>query len=224
MMREELLIETQGVAKTYSLGKAHQLEILKGVSLHVREGESLSICGASGSGKTTLLNILGALDSVSGGKVLWKSENRGKWPRKKLAEWRNQKVGFIFQGYHLMPELTISQNVQLPAWLGRQDSQSKADELLEQVGLKDRKEHFPSELSGGEKQRVAIARALINAPELILADEPTGNLDSENSESIIMLLLKLTKEKKKTLILVTHDEKIAEKVDRRYVMKDGVLN
>ncbi len=200
-----------------------QLPVLADVSLELPAGSPLVIQGASGSGKTTLLNLLGGLDHPSEGEIFWKEQSLSRMSRAEAAVWRNRHVGFIFQSYHLMPELNALENVLLPGWLGRKDPQAKALELLERVGLSERLDHLPRELSGGEQQRVAIARSLINDPEIILADEPTGNLDAHNGEEILHLLLDLTAQTKKVFILVTHDDAIAKQLPLRYRLSHGEL-
>lgn len=181
------------------------------------------IQGASGTGKTTLLNLLGGLDQPSEGTIYWKGQSLSRMSRSESAIWRNRHVGFIFQSYHLMPELNALENVLLPGWLGRKNPEVKARELLQRVGLSDRLDHLPRELSGGEQQRVAIARALINDPDILLADEPTGNLDSQNGVEILHLLLDLTAQTKKVFILVTHDDAIANRLPLRYLLSNGEL-
>jgi lipoprotein-releasing system ATP-binding protein len=181
------------------------------------------IQGASGSGKSTLLQILGGLDAPQKGSVCWQAESIYAWPQSRLARWRNASVGFVFQSYHLLPELSAVENVDLPAMLGGKGSRQRALELLDQVGLADRADHRPAELSGGEQQRVAIARALRNDPALLLADEPTGNLDSATGAEIVNLLLGVQREQKKTLIVVTHDDSMAVLGQNRMVLAQGKL-
>jgi ABC-type lipoprotein export system ATPase subunit len=210
------------VAKSFLSGK-REISILNEVSLSLAAEQPLVIQGASGSGKSTLLNLLGGLDQPTGGALFWKEQSLGAMTRAEAADWRNRHVGFIFQSYQLMPELNALENVLLPSWLGRQEKRGRALELLERVGLSGRLDHLPRELSGGEQQRVAIARALINDPEILLADEPTGNLDSENGAEIMHLLLDLTEQTKKVFILVTHDDAIAQQMPRRYRLSAGEL-
>jgi lipoprotein-releasing system ATP-binding protein len=219
----EPLISGLGLHKTYSLGK-RSLEVLRGVDVSLERGEFLALRGASGAGKSTLLHLLGGLDSPTKGEVLFQGENLAELSRGELARMRNAHVGFIFQFYYLLPELDALENVCLPARMARIPA-SKAEirgrELLARVGLKERMEHKPYELSGGEQQRVAIARALMNEPHLILADEPTGNLDSHTGEEIIDLLCSLRTEKQTTLVVATHDAKVATRAPRIIELLDG---
>jgi lipoprotein-releasing system ATP-binding protein len=219
----ELLLDARNVHKTYVLGR-RSLEVLRGVDLQVQRGELLALRGASGAGKSTLLHILGGLDTPDQGEIWFSGKNLSTLSAFNLARWRNRVVGFIFQAYHLLPELDALENVCLPARMARAPggpTEERARQLLERVGLGQRLEHKPAELSGGEQQRVAIARALINSPELILADEPTGNLDSHTGEEIIELLLALRAERQTTLIIATHDTKVAERAPRILHLVDG---
>ena len=203
-----------------------ELEVLKGVDLHVIKGEIVSIVGPSGAGKTTLLQILGTLDKPNNGKVLVNDVDFSKLGEKDLAVFRNQHIGFIFQFHQLLPEFTALENVMIPALIARKDSKKttqKAKELLKFLQLSDRMEHKPNELSGGEKQRVAVARALINDPGLILADEPSGSLDSKNKEELHRLLFDLRDKFGLTIVIVTHDKELAALSDRVIVMKDGQI-
>ena len=205
------------------MGK-RSLEVLRGVDLDVARGEFLALRGASGAGKSTLLHLIGGLDLPNAGEILFDGQNLVAFSERKLTEFRNRRVGFIFQAYHLLPELTALENVCLPARMARMSSakvEARGRELLARVGLKDRLEHKPSELSGGEQQRVAIARALINEPELVLADEPTGNLDSKTGGEIIELLKSLRAEKNTTLVIATHDAKVAANAERVIELVDG---
>jgi len=217
------LISGTGVHKTYSLGK-RDLEVLRGVDVSLNRGDFLALRGASGAGKSTLLHLLGGLDSPTKGEVIFRGENLAKLSRRELAKLRNSHIGFIFQAYYLLPELDALENVCLPARMARipaHKAETRGRELLARVGLKERMEHKPYELSGGEQQRVAIARALVNEPELILADEPTGNLDSHTGEEIIDLLCSLRSEKQTTLIVATHDAKVAARAPRIIELLDG---
>lgn len=217
------LISGTGVHKTYSLGK-RDLEVLRGVDVSLNRGDFLALRGASGAGKSTLLHLLGGLDSPTRGEVIFRGENLAKLSRRELAKLRNSHIGFIFQAYYLLPELDALENVCLPARMARipaHKAETRGRELLARVGLKERMEHKPYELSGGEQQRVAIARALVNEPELILADEPTGNLDSHTGEEIIDLLCSLRSEKQTTLIVATHDAKVAARAPRIIELLDG---
>ncbi len=202
------------------------LEILKGVDLEINQGEIVSIVGSSGAGKTTLLTILGTLDRATSGEVIINNESVFKLNEKKLAAFRNQHIGFVFQFHQLLPEFTALENVCIPAMIAKRsikDSEKRAKELLELFNLKDRIHHKPSELSGGEQQRVAVARALINNPKVIFADEPSGNLDSVNARELHQLFFKLRNEFNQTFVIVTHNAELAEMADRTLVMRDGVI-
>lgn len=204
--------------------KYGNLEVLKGVDLHIKPAEVVSIVGSSGAGKTTLLTILGTLDKPTTGEILFNNENITSLNEKKLAAFRNQHIGFVFQFHHLLPEFTALENVCMPAFInktGKKEAETKALELLDLLGLKHRAEHKPSELSGGEQQRVAVARALINNPKVIFADEPSGNLDSENAQHLHELFFTLRDNLKQTIVVVTHNETLANMADRKLVMKDG---
>jgi ABC-type lipoprotein export system ATPase subunit len=219
----EPLLRARALTKTYTMGK-RSLEVLRGVDLDVARGEFLALRGASGAGKSTLLHLIGGLDLPNAGEILFDGNNLVAFSERRLTEFRNRRVGFIFQAYHLLPELTALENVCLPARMARISSATvevRGRELLARVGLKDRLDHKPSELSGGEQQRVAIARALINEPELVLADEPTGNLDSKTGGEIIELLKGLRVEKNTTLVIATHDAKVAANAERVIELVDG---
>jgi lipoprotein-releasing system ATP-binding protein len=208
--------------KTFRLGHV-DLAILRGLDAVFPRGGLNTIQGASGSGKSTLLQILGGLEHPDGGEVHWEGESVYGWSRSKLAAWRNQAVGFVFQAYHLFPELSALENVEFPARIARKGDSEKSAHLLDQVGLGSRLHHRPSELSGGEQQRVAIARALRNDPALLLADEPTGNLDTTSGHEIVDLLLRLHQERGNCLIIVTHDDDIAGLGQRKFRLEDGKL-
>lgn len=219
----DILLEARDLHKTYTLGH-RSLEVLRGVDVRVQRGELLALRGASGAGKSTLLHILGGLDTPDRGEIAFDGRRLNSLSPATLARWRNRTVGFIFQAYHLLPELDALENVCLPARIGRASgsaTEQRGRELLGRVGLGERLDHKPAELSGGEQQRVAIARALINSPELILADEPTGNLDSHTGEGIIELLLSLRAERQTTLIIATHDPKVAARAPRILDLVDG---
>ncbi len=221
-MNEPLLC-ARDVHKTYILGK-RSLEVLRGVTLELDRGDFLALRGASGAGKSTLLHLLGGLDAPNRGEIRLSGRNLAALSRSELARLRNQVVGFIFQAYYLLPELDALENVCLPARMARTPAahaQARGRALLARVGLQERLEHKPYELSGGEQQRVAIARALINQPDLILADEPTGNLDSHTGEEIIELLCALRTEKRTTLIIATHDAKLASRAPKVAELVDG---
>ena len=217
------LVEARDIHKCYSIGQ-RTLEVLRGVDLAVARGEILALRGASGAGKSTLLHLLGGLDVPNRGEVSFAGRNLTGLDGSALAQWRSAKVGFIFQAYHLLPELDALENVCLPARMARlsaREASERGRELLGRVGLAERTEHKPYELSGGEQQRVAIARALINHPEFILADEPTGNLDSHTGGEIIDLLFALHAERQSTLLIATHDSKIAARARRVIELIDG---
>lgn len=215
------IVEARNVTKTYTVGD-RTLRVLDDVSLAVLEGQFLAIRGSSGSGKTTLLSLLSGLDKPSTGKVFLESRDITDAQEDDLAYIRNRTIGFVFQSFHLVPSLTTVENVMFPAELGRVETpREKAQALLDRVGLRQRRHNFPHQLSGGEKQRVAICRALINRPKIIFADEPTGNLDSENGAAILDLLLEFHREQGSTLILVTHNQQIADMADRSVVLADG---
>jgi ABC-type lipoprotein export system ATPase subunit len=219
----EQFLSARALVKTYAMGK-RTLEVLRGVDLTVARGEFLALRGASGAGKSTLLHLIGGLDSPNAGEIFFKNQNLAKFSEGELTQFRNRRVGFVFQAYHLLPELTALENVCLPARVARisaAQTEKRGRDLLLRVGLKERAEHKPSELSGGEQQRVAIARALINEPELLLADEPTGNLDSKTGGEIIELLKNLCAEKQMTLVIATHDAKVAAHAQRVIELADG---
>lgn len=200
------------------------LEVLRGVSLEVGKGEIVSIVGASGAGKTTLLQIIGTLLPADGGEVEIAGTKLFGLNEKHTAEFRNRHIGFVFQFHNLLPEFSALENVMMPALIGgakRKEAKQRALELLEAVGLSARAEHKPAQLSGGEQQRVAIARALINRPSVVLADEPTGNLDTHNRDEIQRLLFEVREKFGQTIVMVTHDERLAEMADRKIVMSDG---
>jgi ABC-type lipoprotein export system ATPase subunit len=216
-------LRAHDVHKSYQLGRK-QLEVLQSVDLTVLRGEFLALRGASGAGKSTLLHLLGGLDVPQRGEIWFDRQNLASFSALELARWRNRKVGFVFQAYHLLPELDALENVCLPARMARvptADTAQRGRELLARVGLGERLEHKPSELSGGEQQRVAIARALINSPELLLADEPTGNLDSHTGDEIMDLLCALRAERNTTLLIATHDSRIAARAPRVVELVDG---
>ncbi|HOX09832.1 MAG TPA: ABC transporter ATP-binding protein [Candidatus Omnitrophota bacterium] len=219
------MIEAKGLRKVYRNG-TRQLEVLKGVDIKAGKGEVLALLGPSGAGKSTLLHLLGGLDAPTDGEVRFGGKDIFSLSDSERAKIRNEKIGFIFQFYHLLPEFDAVENVMLPALIAgkaRGKARSAAEELIAAVGLADRMRHKPGQLSGGEQQRVAIARALTNEPELLLCDEPTGNLDSDTGRNIIELLWELNKKRKMTMIIVTHDAGIAEEARRVVRIKDGVI-
>jgi len=221
MTDREILIEVTSLKKSYPVTNDTRLEVLKGINLNILKEEIVAIVGKSGAGKSTLLHILGTLDKPESGKVLFESEDVFLKKEKQIAEFRSKKIGFIFQFHHLLPEFTAIENVMIPSMISGTMDKTRADEVLTEVGLKNRLQHKPSELSGGEAQRVAIARALINSPKLVLADEPTGNLDSENADAVIDLIFDLRKKYKQTFVIVTHNEEFANKCDRIIKLHDG---
>ncbi len=202
---------------------ARRIEVLRGISMHIARNEAVFLSGASGAGKTTLLYTLAGLERPESGTVEFEGRRHYNGSSAAEARLRNEKMGFVFQGYFLLPELTALENVLLPAMIGRKATRDVAAESLAAVGLGDRLHHLPAELSGGEQQRVAIARALTNNPQIIFADEPTGNLDSRTGDAIIDLLLNLARTRNKTLLVVTHDARLAARGDRQLHIKDGVL-
>ena len=218
-----IVLETQNLTKTYKI-RERQVDVLKDVSLKIKAGEIVAIVGSSGSGKTTLLSLLSGLDQPSSGRVWIRAEDITDKSEDELAPVRNQTVGFVFQSFHLVPSLTAIENIMFPAELnGDPQATIKAEKLMERVGIWDRTDNFPHQLSGGEKQRVAICRALINHPEIVFADEPTGNLDSTKSAEILELLFELHREQGTTLVLVTHDMDIAGLADRVIQLRDGEI-
>ena len=221
----ESLLSAKALTKSYTMGR-RTLEVLRGVNLDVPRGEFLALHGASGAGKSTLLHLIGGLDSPNAGEIHFAGQNIAAFSERELTDFRNRRVGFVFQAYHLLPELDALENVCLPARVARvpaAQAEARGRELLARVGLGDRLEHKPFELSGGEQQRVAIARALINEPELVLADEPTGNLGSHTGGEIIELLKKLHAEKRTTLVIATHDAKVAAHARRVFELADGCI-
>ena len=219
-----MIITVDNINKTYKNGSL-ELQVLKNISFKVDKGEFLAIMGSSGSGKSTMMNILGCLDNQYEGKYILDGIDISKSSENELSEIRNKKIGFIFQSFNLLPRLTALENVELPlvySSVPKEERHKRANELLEMVGLKERIHHRPNELSGGQRQRVAIARALVNNPSIILADEPTGNLDSKSEAEIIEILQKLNK-MGKTIVIVTHEPNIGEIAQRKIVFKDGEI-
>ena len=217
------ILEVQNLCKTYGKGEA-EVRALDNVSFSVGKGEFIAIVGESGSGKSTLLNMVGALDNPTSGKVLIDGKDIFSMPEKKLTVFRRQNIGFIFQSFNLIPELNVEQNITFPLLLDYQKPDQKyVEELLEILGLKERRKHLPSQLSGGQQQRVAIGRALVARPAIIMADEPTGNLDSKNSQEVITLLKSMSAKYRQTILMITHNENHAEASDRVLRMTDGRL-
>jgi len=208
--------------QSFRMGR-RRIEVLRGISMEIAHGEAVFLCGASGAGKTTLLYTLAGLERPESGTVEFEGRLLYNGSSASQARLRNRKMGFVFQGYFLLPELTALENVLLPGMIGRRSTIQTAEEGLRAVGLAERMQHLPAELSGGEQQRVAIARALTNDPDIIFADEPTGNLDSKTGDAIVDLLLSVARERNKTLLVVTHDTRLAGRGDRQLQIKDGVL-
>jgi ABC-type lipoprotein export system ATPase subunit len=215
-------LRAESVDKSFSLLR-ERIHVSRCITHEFAAGEVTSIVGASGSGKSTLLHILGGLDRPDAGRVLIDDVSLYDLGAAELSRWRNRRIGFVFQAYHLLPELSAEENVMLPGLIGGRAAMNDARALLDQVGLGSRMRHRPAELSGGEQQRVAIARALINSPDLVLADEPTGNLDSKNGAAVLDLLLALQRDRRLSLVLVTHDPAIAACGSHRLVLQDGEL-
>lgn len=222
--RMQSMITVENVTRTIENG-ASRVEILRGISFEVADGQVLAIMGASGSGKSTLLGLLAGLDTASSGRIVLDGTDITNLREDRLAVLRGNKIGFVFQSYQLVPTLTARENILLPAELIglRDDVERRADELLERVGLAKRGHHYPIQLSGGEQQRVALARAFITRPPMLMADEPTGNLDTSNGRHVLDLLLTLNREEGTTLILVTHDPEIASHADRVITLRDGLV-
>ncbi|MCX6158261.1 MAG: ABC transporter ATP-binding protein [Ignavibacteriota bacterium] len=218
-----VLIELKGIKKGYHITKTNRLNVLKGFDLNIHKSEIAAIVGKSGAGKSTLLHILGTLDIPDEGTMMFEGTDVLLMNDKQVANFRANDIGFIFQFHHLLPEFTALENVTIASRIAGNYDETKAKDLLNEVGLSDRIHHKPSELSGGEAQRVAIARALVNSPKIILADEPTGNLDSENADAVIDLIFKLREKFKQTFVIVTHNEEFAAKCDRIIKMVDGKI-
>ena len=215
------MITTQDIKKSFG-----SLEVLKGIDLHIDKGEVVSIVGPSGAGKTTLLQIIGTLDRPDSGTVIIDGIDVSNLSNKKLADFRNRHIGFVFQFHQLLPEFTAIENIMIPAYIAgtsQRETKQRAQELLDFMGLADRANHKPNELSGGEKQRIAVARALVNRPAVILADEPSGSLDSKNKEELHQLFFDLRNQFGQTFVIVTHDEGLAQITDRTIHMRDGLL-
>ena len=219
------VLACRSVSKSYRDGELH-VDVLDNLNFDVAEGQSVSIIGASGSGKSTLLHILGGLDMPTSGSVNLMGNDLGKMSQKQLGDLRNRYLGFVYQFHHLLPEFSALENVMMPLLIGKKpkaEAEAAAAAMLEKVGLKQRMLHRPSELSGGERQRAAIARALVNNPKCLLADEPTGNLDRKNAQNILAMMLDLKNELGTSLVVVTHDDELADRFDRVMLMEDGSL-
>ncbi len=213
------MIEIKNIIKSYGT-----LRVLRGIDLVIPDREVVAVTGASGAGKSTLLHILGTLDTPDSGEILYDGENIARYPAGKLSAFRNRKIGFVFQFHHLLPEFTALENICIPAWIkgdSRREATRKATALLELLGLEERASHKPSELSGGEQQRVSVARALINSPRAVLADEPSGNLDSQTRNELHRLFFRLRDELHQTFVIVTHDAELAAMSDRKITLSDG---
>ncbi|MGL4752947.1 MAG: lipoprotein-releasing ABC transporter ATP-binding protein LolD [Aeromonadaceae bacterium] len=224
-MNKTLLLSCQGLTKTYREGKL-ETPVLRGVDLELAPGEMLAVVGSSGSGKSTLLHLLGALDNPSSGQVLFNGEDIHQWSSRQQAVFRNRELGFVYQFHHLLGEFTALENAAMPLLIAGEavkSASAKAAAMLERVGLGHRLDHKPSELSGGERQRVAIARALVNGPKLVLADEPTGNLDHKSADSIYALMCELNADLGTAFVVVTHDRALAARLHRRISLVDGLV-
>ena len=219
----EVMIETADLHRGYRIGRK-SIEVLQGIDLHIEAGERVFLCGPSGAGKTTLLYTLAGLERPEKGSVRIHGKDLYAMGRKEQAAFRNREIGYVFQNFHLLPELTALENVAVPGAIAGHDSSVLAMKALERVGLADRADHLPAELSGGEQQRVAIARAIVNEPKVLFADEPTGNLDSRNSGDVMNILMDLATEHGVTLVVVTHDPALAERGDRTLVIRDGAIH
>jgi putative ABC transport system ATP-binding protein len=226
MAETKTIIDLKGIIKRFYVGQPNELEILHGIDLQVHEGEFVSIVGSSGSGKTTMMNIIGVLDRPTEGDYLLDGVDVARAKDKELSMIRNQKIGFVFQTYNLISRTSALKNVELPmlyAGIGKKEREERAKELLAMVGMGERMSHNPDELSGGQKQRVAIARAMANDPSIILADEPTGALDSKTGRLIMDIFQKLNREQGKTIVLITHSQELAEETQRIVTLKDGEI-
>lgn len=224
-MAQDILLEAKNLVKDYKEGKI-VTSVLKGVNLSIQENELVSVVGASGSGKSTLLHILGTLDTQTSGEVLFRGEDLSKLSQKKLSEFRSKNLGFVYQFHHLLSDFTAYENVAIPLMINncnKKEIDERVKYCLDKVGLYNRAKHKSSELSGGERQRIAIARAIVNNPSLILADEPTGNLDHKTAMNVFDLLLELREQNKCSLVVVTHDNELASRFDRKIMMKDGII-
>jgi putative ABC transport system ATP-binding protein len=222
----KVMIELNNITKSFYIGTPNELQVLKGISIKVNQGEFVSIVGVSGSGKSTLMNLIGALDRPTSGEYILDSQQIQKMSDRELSEIRNKKIGFVFQTFNLIPRNTALKNVELPmlyAGVSRKKRKERAEELLELVGMSDRMGHLPNELSGGQKQRVAISRALSNDPAIILADEPTGALDSATGRLVMDIFHKVNETKGTTIVLITHNYELAQETDRIITLKDGMV-
>jgi lipoprotein-releasing system ATP-binding protein len=223
IMDNKLLLDIKDIKKSYRISKEKNLEVLKGINLQINREEIVAIVGKSGAGKSTLLHLIGTLDNPDSGKIFFDGTDVYAMKEKELSKFRNSKIGFIFQFHHLLPEFTAIENVMIPSMIEGKEDRAKAENLLKEVGIEERINHRPNEISGGEAQRIAIARALINSPDLILADEPTGNLDTHNADAVMNLIFSLRNKFKQTFIIVTHNEEFALRCDRVIRMNDGLI-
>ena len=220
-----VILEVKNLSKYYQV-ENHRLEIVRDIDLTIHAADAICIVGASGAGKSTLLHLLGTLDRPSGGKILFKGQDLAVVSDEQLARFRSEHIGFVFQFHHLLPEFSAIENVMMPCsirGISKSQARAKAESLLRLLGLSERKNHFPTQLSGGEQQRVAIARAIVNQPKILFADEPTGNLDSQNSQSMQNLFFELKEQFGVTLVVVTHDRTYASRFHRQLCMSDGML-
>jgi lipoprotein-releasing system ATP-binding protein len=225
-MNNKIILSAKDLTKSFQTVKKVKLEVLKSVSIDIEENKISVIIGASGAGKSTLLHLLGGLDKPDSGEIIFNNTNIHKLSDEKLARFRNNNIGFVFQFHHLLPEFTALENIMIPQMINgksEKESVNRAKELLSDIGLNERENHKPAELSGGEQQRVAVARALANSPEIILADEPTGNLDSNNSKILNQLFIDLKKKYNKTFVIVTHNPELMGLADNLFEMKDGKI-
>lgn len=228
MSKEEIILKGENIIKTFPAKAGNKrLTVLKNLSIKIEKGSVVSVVGVSGSGKSTLLHILGGLDRPDSGNILWNKQNMYTMKTGDLAAFRNKHLGFVFQFHHLLPEFSAIENVMMPLLIAGMDfdkARARAQEMLERFGIPERAEHRPTELSGGEQQRVAMSRALINSPDLILADEPTGNLDEENTEIMLDMLFALRETDGVSILLITHEKEIAKRTDRVHELKKGMLH
>ena len=221
-----IVLRVEQLKRSFKDGSGNEITVLTGIDASFRKDQTVSIVGSSGSGKSTLLHLMGGLDHPSSGKVLFKEQDIFSYTTDTLSNWRNQNIGFVFQSHHLLPDFTALENIMLPgmiAGLSQGQSRKRAEELLSEVGLNDRATHKPGQLSGGEQQRIAIVRALVNSPDIILADEPTGNLDTKTGERIGTLLKEICHAQQATLIMVTHNLQLAAEMDIQLILSNGVL-
>jgi len=226
IVNKNVILKTIGISKVFNIGKKSELKVLKNIDLEIYSGDINLILGASGVGKSTLLHILGGLDRPTSGTVIFEDKNIFEFNDEELANFRNTKIGFVFQFHHLLNEFTALENICLPGLINRKNKKEvfeKARYLLNEIGLSDRADHKPNELSGGEQQRLAVARALINSPKIVFADEPTGNLDMENSKLLHQLIVKLNRDFNQTFLIVTHNQDLTQYANNIFKIKDGII-